>query len=60
MTPSVFPLASAAAVPLLSAPYDLLSRLVGLWSDALGRVGEELGIGMLQYVFMHHAFLVGA
>ena len=50
----------AAPVPLLSAPFDLLSRLVGLWSDALGWVGERLGIAMLDYVFMHHAFLVGA
>ncbi|OYR46515.1 metal ABC transporter permease [Halorubrum sp. Ea8] len=50
----------AAVVPLLSAPYDLLSRLVGLWSDGLGWVGDRLGIAMLEYVFMHHAFLVGA
>ena len=51
---------SVALVPLLSAPFDLLSRLVGLWSDGLGWVGDRLGIAMLEYVFMHHAFLVGA
>jgi zinc transport system permease protein len=43
----------------IRAPYDLLAWLVGLWSDALYAVGEALGIGMLEYVFMHHAFLVG-
>ena len=42
------------------APYDLLAWLIGLWSDALAAVGDALGIGMLEYVFMHHAFLVGA
>ena len=42
------------------APYDLLAWLIGLWSDALAAVGDALGIGMLKYVFMHHAFLVGA
>jgi zinc transport system permease protein len=42
------------------APYDLLAWLIGLWSDALAAVGDALGVGMLEYVFMHHAFLVGA
>ncbi|ESS03157.1 MAG: ABC-type Mn2+/Zn2+ transport system, permease component [uncultured archaeon A07HR67] len=42
------------------APYDLLAWLIGLWSDALAAAGDALGIGMLDYVFMHHAFLVGA
>ncbi|WP_281193450.1 metal ABC transporter permease [Halorubrum sp. F4] len=41
------------------APYDLLAWLIGLWSDALAAVGDALGIGMLDYVFMHHALLVG-
>ncbi|MFC5136455.1 MULTISPECIES: metal ABC transporter permease [Haloferacaceae] len=41
------------------APYDLLAWLIGLWSDALAAVGDAFGIGMLDYVFMHHAFLVG-
>jgi zinc transport system permease protein len=52
--------AAVASALLVSAPFDLLSRLVGLWSDGLGWVGEQLGIAMLEYVFMHHAFLVGA
>jgi len=52
-------LLTASISPLLR-PYDLLARLVGLWSDGLGWVGEQLGIAMLDYVFMHHAFLGGA
>ncbi|MFC5277963.1 metal ABC transporter permease [Halorubrum rubrum] len=50
------PLVSGA----IRAPYDLIAWLIGLWSDALYAVGEAFGIGMLRYVFMHHAFLVGA
>ena len=42
------------------APYELVAWLIGLWSAALSAVGEALGIGMFEYVFMHHAFLVGA
>ncbi|RAW44660.1 metal ABC transporter permease [Halorubrum sp. 48-1-W] len=41
------------------APYEVLAWLIGRWSDALAAVGDALGIGMLDYVFMHHAFLVG-
>ena len=52
-------LGTALFTGLLGAPYDLISRLIGLWSDGLRWVGEQLGIGMLDYVFMHHAFLVG-
>ena len=40
-------------------PYEVLAWLIGRWSDALAAVGDALGIGMLDYVFMHHAFLVG-
>ncbi|WP_066416067.1 metal ABC transporter permease [Halorubrum aethiopicum] len=50
---------TALLTEAVRAPYDLLAWLVGLWSDALAAVGDVLGIGMLEYVFMHHAFLVG-
>ncbi|WP_436345366.1 metal ABC transporter permease [Natronorubrum sp. FCH18a] len=50
-----------AVVPgVASAPYDALDWLIERWSDGLGWLGETFGIGMLEYTFMHHAFLVGA
>ena len=42
--------------PLLVAGFGwLLDR----WSDLLSAVGDALDIGMLEYAFMHRAFLVG-
>ncbi|MFC4542948.1 metal ABC transporter permease [Halosolutus amylolyticus] len=51
---------SAAVVAITSVPYDALDWLIQRWSDELREIGAELGIEMLEYTFMHHAFLVGA
>ncbi|MCL9813227.1 metal ABC transporter permease [Natranaeroarchaeum aerophilus] len=50
------PGASTGAVP---TPYDAAFWLLDRWSDVLSVFGEEFGIEMLQYGFMHRAFLVG-
>ncbi|WP_049911628.1 metal ABC transporter permease [Natrinema limicola] len=52
--------ASAAVVAITSVPYNALEWLIEHWSDELREIGAELGIEMLEYTFMHHAFLVGA
>ena len=44
---------------VIRTPYEVLAWLIGRWSDALAAVGDAFGIGMFDYVFMHHAFLVG-
>ncbi|SDK00230.1 zinc transport system permease protein [Halovenus aranensis] len=44
---------------IVGLPYAGVEWLLERWSDLLGAVGEELGIKMLQYGFMHRAFLVG-
>ncbi|ELY92633.1 metal ABC transporter permease [Natrialba taiwanensis] len=51
---------SDAAVGVTSVPYNALDWLIESWSNELREIGEELGIEMLEYTFMHHAFLVGA
>ncbi|WP_253737929.1 metal ABC transporter permease [Halohasta salina] len=43
----------------LGVPYDVLYWLLERWSDAILLVADQFGIGMLQYGFMHRAFLVG-
>ncbi|ELZ22111.1 ABC transporter [Natrinema limicola JCM 13563] len=47
-------------VAITSVPYNALEWLIEHWSDELREIGAELGIEMLEYTFMHHAFLVGA
>ncbi|QFU81564.1 metal ABC transporter permease [Natronorubrum aibiense] len=51
--------AALLAVVVFGVLYDALDWLIQRWSDGLGWIGETFGIGMLDYVFMHHAFLVG-
>lgn len=51
--------ALASVGGITSAPADALGWVIDRWSDLLGYIGEELGIEMLQYGFMHRAFLVG-
>lgn len=48
-----------AGLEVIRVPYNALDRLIRLWSEGLRVVGEHFGIGMLEYTFMHHAFLVG-
>lgn len=40
-------------------PYDALLWLLERWSDLMGVIAEQFGIQMLEYGFMHRAFLVG-
>ncbi|MGM0604207.1 MAG: metal ABC transporter permease [Halobacteriota archaeon] len=47
------------AIGQLTTPYDGLVWLLDRWSDLLGGLAEAFGIGMLEYGFMHRAFLVG-
>jgi len=51
--------APTATVGVTSAPANALGWVIDRWSDLLGYIGEEFGIEMLQYGFMHRAFLVG-
>ena len=44
---------------IASAPRDGLGWALERWSDLLDLVAEAFGIGMLEYGFMHRAFLVG-
>ncbi|ELY47362.1 metal ABC transporter permease [Natronorubrum sulfidifaciens] len=64
MTPSPTTLPTAGvdsvSVPgVTSVPTDALGWLIDRWSDLLSAVGNATGIEMLQYGFMHRAFLVG-
>jgi len=43
----------------LGLPYDAMLWLLDRWSDGMLRIAELFGIEMLQYGFMHRAFLVG-
>lgn len=53
-------LASVAPLDVTSAPPDALGWVIDRWSHLLGyHIGERFGIEMLQYGFMHRAFLVG-
>ena len=52
-------IASVVSGLAASLPYDGFAWLVRRWSDSLRWLGEVFGIEMLQYTFMHHAFLVG-
>jgi len=53
----VTPAGLPGSLPLQS-PAAPLFRLLDLWSLLLGTVGDLFGIGMLEYGFMHRAFLV--
>ena len=44
---------------VLGLPFDAARWLIERWSDAMLIVADLFGIGMLQYGFMHRAFLVG-
>ena len=46
-------------VGVTSLPADALGWLLDQWSALLSAIGEEFGIELLQYGFMHRAFLVG-
>ena len=46
-------------VGVTSLPADALGWLLDQWSTLLSAIGEEFGIELLQYGFMHRAFLVG-
>ncbi|WP_440763981.1 metal ABC transporter permease [Natronorubrum sp. DTA7] len=65
MTPSPSSTLSIAsgdgfAVPgVTGVPSDALGWIIDRWSDLLSSVGDAAGIEMLQYGFMHRAFLVG-
>lgn len=53
-----------AAVPApvsgqVSAPYDAMLWLLDRWSDLMLTFADRFGIEMLEYGFMHRAFLVG-
>ncbi|MCU4743732.1 metal ABC transporter permease [Halobacteria archaeon AArc-m2/3/4] len=62
VTPTI-PLATgdtASVVPgVTGVPTDALGWIIDRWSDLLSAVGDAAGIEMLQYGFMHRAFLVG-
>ncbi len=44
---------------LLDVPYRAMEWLLDRWSDLLHFAADQFGIGMLEYGFMHRAFLVG-
>ncbi len=46
-------------VGLVGGPYDAMLWLLERWGDVLSAIGEQFGIQMLQYGFMHRAILVG-
>lgn len=48
-----------AAIAVLGGAYNALLWLLDRWSDLLWFIGEQFGIEMLDYAFMHRAFLVG-
>ncbi|WP_049927570.1 metal ABC transporter permease [Halopiger goleimassiliensis] len=50
---------TAVGIGITSVPYDVLDWLIQRWSEELGEFGAKYGIEMLEYTFMHHAFLVG-
>lgn len=47
------------SVPLMNGLPNPFGWILDRWSELLGYLGEELGVEMLQYGFMHRAFLVG-
>jgi zinc transport system permease protein len=49
----------SASVGVFGIPYDALLWILERWSDLLSILGEQFGIEMLRYGFMHRAFLVG-
>ncbi len=51
--------ASSTSVGVFGVPYDALLWVLERWSDLLSVLGEQFGIEMLRYGFMHRAFLVG-
>ncbi|MFC7209512.1 metal ABC transporter permease [Natronoarchaeum sp. GCM10025321] len=51
--------ASSPSVGVFGVPYDALLWVLERWSDLLSVLGEQFGIEMLRYGFMHRAFLVG-
>ncbi|UWG51726.1 ABC-type Mn2+/Zn2+ transport system, permease component [Halalkaliarchaeum sp. AArc-CO] len=43
----------------LAAPYDAMLWVLDRWSDLMLFLADHFGIAMLEYGFMHRAFLVG-
>nr|WP_246049000.1 metal ABC transporter permease [Natronomonas salsuginis] len=52
-------MSAVAAVSVVGALYELALWLLGLWSGLMVILADLFGITMLEYGFMHRAFLVG-